>query len=255
MFSLLLATVLPNQFLCLTVSRAFSQGLKMSQSPPAPPSLEVLRKEIDAIDGNYTAGGTSMQVALTGQQSAGFPTYAADTLDRGYKNLSGTAAITTHLGGVELGARYYQATGETQYANAVYNDDFTAFQSFTPLNEDFSNSLFAVHASGDLTDIWHTRVTLSRVVDDLRQKQDDPYSTEAVGDFDYTLHLHGIGVDPGSLHIRQKHIRRPGDTEARVNAALGLERQLQFLTDGGFDAVDHGGRWAVGMSFLGGAGS
>src|SRR5258705_793642 len=28
----------------------FSQGLKMPQSPPAPPSLEVLRKEIDAID-------------------------------------------------------------------------------------------------------------------------------------------------------------------------------------------------------------
>src|SRR4030081_93843 len=50
MFSLLLAIVLPNQFLCLTVGRAFSQGLKMSQSPPAPPSLEVLRKEIDAID-------------------------------------------------------------------------------------------------------------------------------------------------------------------------------------------------------------
>jgi vitamin B12 transporter len=139
-----------------------------------------------AIDGNYTTGGTSMQVALTGQQSAGFPSYTADTLDRGYKNLSGTAAITTHIDGVELGARYYRATGASQYADAVYNDDFTAFQSFTPLQEDFSNSLFAVHASGDLTDIWHTRVTLSRVVDDLRQRQDDPYSTEAAGDFDYT---------------------------------------------------------------------
>src|SRR3981081_3225529 len=50
MFSLLLAIVLPHHFLCLTVGRALSQGLKMSQSPPAPPSLEVLRKEIDAID-------------------------------------------------------------------------------------------------------------------------------------------------------------------------------------------------------------
>jgi vitamin B12 transporter len=139
-----------------------------------------------AVDGNYTAGGTSMQVALTGQQSAGFPTYAADTLDSGYKNLSGTAAITTHIGEMELGARYYQATGATQYANAVYNADFTAFQSFTPLSEDFSNSLFAVHASGNLTDIWHARVTLSRVVDDLRQEQDDPYALASVGDFDYT---------------------------------------------------------------------
>jgi len=139
-----------------------------------------------AVDGNYTAGRTSVQAALTGQQTSGFPTYAADTLDSGYKNLSGTAAITTHLGDVELGARYYQATGTTDYANAVYNADYTAFQSFTPLSEHFSNSLYAIHASGDVTDIWHTLVTLSRVVDDLRQQQDDPYALGSMGDFDYT---------------------------------------------------------------------
>ena len=139
-----------------------------------------------AVDGNYTAGGTSVQAALSGQQSAGFPTYAADTLDSGYKNLSGTAAITTHLGDLELGARYYQSTGSTQYANAVYNADFTAFQSFTPLSEDFSNRLLAVHASGDVTDSWHSRLTLSRVIDDLRQEQNDPYALVIGGDFDYT---------------------------------------------------------------------
>ena len=139
-----------------------------------------------AVDGNYTAGGTSMQAALTGQQTSGFPTYAADTLDSGYKNLSGTAAITTHLGDLELGARYYQATGTTHYSNAVYNADFTAFESFTPLTEHFSNSLYAAHASGDLTDIWHSLLTLSRVIDDLRQEQDDPYALGNVGDFDYT---------------------------------------------------------------------
>ncbi len=139
-----------------------------------------------ALDGNYTSGGSSAQAALTGQQSAGFPTYAADTLDSGYKNLSGTAAFTTHLGGMELGARYYEATGATQYANANYNADYTAFTSFTPLDEDFTNSLFAVHASGDLTDAWHSRLTWSRVVDDLRQRQDDPYAATPAGDFDYT---------------------------------------------------------------------
>jgi len=139
-----------------------------------------------AVDGSYTVGGTSLQGALTGQQSAGFPTYAADTLDSDYKNLSGTAAATTHIGEAELGARFYQATGTTQYANAVYNADFTAFESFTPLSEKFTNSLFAVHAGGDLTDIWHSRLTLSRVVDDLRQEQDDPYAPISEGDFDYT---------------------------------------------------------------------
>jgi vitamin B12 transporter len=139
-----------------------------------------------AVGGNYAAGGSSIQAALTGQQSAGFPTYVADTLDSGYKNLSGTAAVATHIGGWELGARYYQATGATQYANAIYNADFTAFQSFMPLDEEFSNSLLAAHASGDLTDFWHTRLTLSRVVDDLRQEQADPYALDDARDYDYT---------------------------------------------------------------------
>jgi vitamin B12 transporter len=139
-----------------------------------------------AVDGTYKIDQTSVQAALTGQQSAGFPTYVGDPINSDYKNLSGTAAITTHLGSFELGARYYQATGATQYANANYNADFTAFQSFTPLSEEFSNSLWALHASGDLTDIWHTRLTLSRVVDDLRQGQPDPYALITVYDFDYT---------------------------------------------------------------------
>lgn len=139
-----------------------------------------------AVDGNYTADGTNVQAALTGQQSAGFPTFAADTQNSAYKNLSGTAAITTHIGGAELGARYYESTGATQYATPVYNADFTAFQSFTPLNENFTNSLFAVHGSGDLTDLWHTRLTLSRTVIDLRQEQSDPYALTPGGDFDYT---------------------------------------------------------------------
>ena len=103
-----------------------------------------------AVDATYAAGGTSAEAALSGQQSAGFPTYAADWQDRAYKNLSGTAAVTTHVGGVELGARYYEATGNTQYANANYNADFTAFESFTSLDENFSNKLLAVHAAGDL---------------------------------------------------------------------------------------------------------
>jgi len=139
-----------------------------------------------AVDGSYSAGATSVQAALTGQQSAGFPTFAADTLDAGYKNLSGTAAVVTHIENIEIGARYYEAHGATQYADANYNDTYTAITSFTPQDELFTNTLLAVHASGDLTDVWHARLTASRVVDDLRQQQDDVYATAPVGDFDYT---------------------------------------------------------------------
>src|SRR4051812_43077998 len=48
-FALLFAIVFPNQCHWLPTA-CIPQGSKMSQPPPAPPSLEVLRQEIDAID-------------------------------------------------------------------------------------------------------------------------------------------------------------------------------------------------------------
>src|SRR5450631_4031230 len=56
----------------------------------------------------------------------------------------------------------------------------------TPLDERFANSAVALHASGDVTDIWHSRLNLSRVIDDIRQDQVDIYSQNMVGDFEYT---------------------------------------------------------------------
>lgn len=140
-----------------------------------------------ALDGNYTSGKTSLQVALSGQKTHGFPAFETDSVDRGYKNLSGTAAFTTHLGGMEIGARFWRASGNTQYSSAAtYNSDFTVITSFTELDEGFSNSVLAAHASGDLTDLWHARVTLSRIVDDLRQHQPDVFSNHPLPDYDTT---------------------------------------------------------------------
>ncbi len=118
-----------------------------------------------AIDGNYTSGDTNLQAVISGQKSRGFPAIAGDTLDRGYKNLSGTAAVTTRIDKVELGARYWRAAGTTDYTNA--------FLGNAPLDESFTNSLMSAHASGDITDIWHARLNLSRFTNDLRQHQFD----------------------------------------------------------------------------------
>lgn len=139
-----------------------------------------------AADGNYTDGDTSLRAAFSGQRSDGFPAFAGDSLDDGYKNLSGTAAASTKIGGVEVGALYWLSTGKTHYANPNYNDDFTAFASFTPLDERFINSALGAYARGDITENWHARVTASRNVDDLRQNQLDIYSVVPAGDFEYT---------------------------------------------------------------------
>jgi len=140
-----------------------------------------------AADGHYTAGDSSAQAALTGQQSAGFPTFAADSVDRGYKNLSGTVALSTRIGGVELGARYWQATGRSDYANPPGYDSAGNFiPNYTPLDEAFSDSALAAHIGGDLSGNWHARASLSRVVDDLQQHQLDGYNVPPIPDYDRT---------------------------------------------------------------------
>ena len=131
-----------------------------------------------ALDGRYAGGGTTLEAAFTGQQSAGFPPFAGDDLDRGYKNLSGTAAITQRFDSLELGARFWQASGTSQYANQVYNGDFTLVTGYAPVDERFLDRLLAAHVGGDLSGIWHALLTVSRVVDDVRQDQ--------VPDFDHT---------------------------------------------------------------------
>jgi vitamin B12 transporter len=137
------------------------------------------------LDGNYTDGDSSLRLAVTGQRSSGFPPIVGDTEDAGYKNLSGIAVAATKIAGVDLGGFYWLSHGTSQYANVDYNFDGD-FSGFSPLGEHFTNSALAVHASGDITDFWHSRLTLSRIVDDLRQDEVDPYTDPLVGDFDYT---------------------------------------------------------------------
>ena len=59
--------------------------------------------------------------------------------------------------------------------------------------------------------------------------------------FDQLLDRHGVGVDPGPLHVGEEHLRRPGDAEARVDAALRLELQLEVLPAHRLHAVRHRG--------------
>jgi vitamin B12 transporter len=159
-----------------------------------------------AVDGNTTIGDTSLRAAVSGQRSNGFPTLVGDPSDSGYKNLSGIGTAVTHIAGAELGAFYWLSTGTTRYGLGDYsNNDYTVFSSFTQLGEHFRYSALALHASGELTALWHARLTLSRTVNDLRQDQIDPAALPPAGDFDYTsrdtldlqndLKLEGAGLN------------------------------------------------------------
>ncbi|HVO00169.1 MAG TPA: TonB-dependent receptor [Steroidobacteraceae bacterium] len=140
-----------------------------------------------SLAGHYEAGASLLQAALTGERSDGFPTFTADTVDRGYKNLSGTLTAQTRLAGLELGALYWRAAGRSDYANQLYGNDFPyPVIGYSAADEDFADSVFAVHAAGNISDPWHMRLTLSRNVDDLRQNQADPYDLNLAKDYDIT---------------------------------------------------------------------
>jgi len=93
--------------------------------------------------------------------SEGFPTRAGDASDRGYDNLSLTAAARTGLAGVELGLHAWHASGTSEYS------DFFV----TPVDQDFENSAFALTAGFRPSESWESRFMLARALDELEQNQ------------------------------------------------------------------------------------
>ncbi len=130
------------------------------------------------VDGAWSGPEGSVEAIVDGQRSSGFPPFIGDTEDAGYRNLTGLASASANPAGLDLGAFYWWSDGTTDYANPVYNADFTAFTGFTPASEHFFNSALAAHAGVDATDFWHVLLTLSHVIVDIRQQQ--------LPDYDYT---------------------------------------------------------------------
>jgi vitamin B12 transporter len=127
---------------------------------------------IQAGAGNYGSrnasfeggsGGTNGDASLgvSWVDSDGFPTRSGDSTDRGYENLSLTAAARTELAGIELGLRAWHAEGTSEYS------DFFV----TPVDQDFENSAFALSAAFTPLDAWHSRITASQMLDRLEQNQ------------------------------------------------------------------------------------
>ena len=106
-----------------------------------------------------THGDASLGVAWL--DSEGFPTRNGDTTDRGYTNLSLTAAARTTLAGVELGLRAWHASGTSEYS------DFFV----TPVDQDFENSVVALTAGLAPAGTWDSRLTLAHAQDEIEQNQ------------------------------------------------------------------------------------
>jgi vitamin B12 transporter len=96
-------------------------------------------------------------------ESGGFPARTLDDTDRGYDNTSFTVKGRTQLGAVKLGARYWQASGTSEYSDFL----------LAPVDQDFENRMAALDATFAPTERWHARVTVSQIDDEIEQNQAD----------------------------------------------------------------------------------
>lgn len=108
-------------------------------------------------------GGTHGDATVSGSwlDSDGFPTRTTSDTDRGYENSSITAKVRVHLGPVEIGLRGWRATGTTEYS-----DFFLA-----PVDQDYENGALAAEVAVRPTERWLSRLTVSRIEDDIEQNQ------------------------------------------------------------------------------------
>jgi len=114
-----------------------------------------------SLTGGFGGPERDLAFGVSWLDSAGFPTRAGDTTDRGYEHLSLTASARAEFGGVELGLRGWHAAGTSEYS------DFFV----TPVDQDFENSAFAASAAFAPAASWDARVTVGRALDGIAQNQ------------------------------------------------------------------------------------
>ena len=136
-----------------------------------------------ALRDQGTIGGHSWGLVFDAQQqrSGGFPPYAGSSIDSAYRSRTFNGRGTLNLGPVQLEVRGWDTSGNTQYQNLAYDQNFN-FSGFTPVADDFHHQILALEARSQLTSIWQSNLTFSRSQYRIRQDQPDPgYSTHGFG--------------------------------------------------------------------------
>jgi vitamin B12 transporter len=141
---------------------------------------------VQAGFGRYDTRSASFSTGIGGErgdasfggswlESEGFPAGSGETIDRGYENLTFTAAGHAKLSAVEFGLRAWHAAGTTEYS-----------QFGTPLDQDFENSAFAITANLAPSESWDTRLMAGYAIDEIDQNQLSVFDTNGVKDFAHT---------------------------------------------------------------------
>lgn len=160
--------------------------------------------------------------------SEGIPTCRASRLDRGYDRTTVNASGSAQAGAVEIGGRLWSSEGTTEYLDSCA----PAF-GLNPVAQDFRNQVAEVTLAVKPTLNWESRLSLSRMQDDIRQRQPN-----FLGERD-----HVETVRPRAHWLNTVQVGQP------LRLSLGLEAAREEVDARSFgDAIDE--QRDIGSAFL-----
>jgi len=130
-----------------------------------------------ALRDQGSVGGHAWGAVLDAQQqhSGGFPIYAGNSQNSGYRNRTLNGRGTLDLDEVELQVRGWDSSGNTQYQKQNFAPPSFSFSGLSPVAENFHDQILALQARSQLTTIWHSSLTFSRSLDQLEQNQSNDF--------------------------------------------------------------------------------
>ena len=131
---------------------------------------------------SYGQGDSSLKLSADDYHTSGFPAVTGTSFDSGNRDHTFKLQGLTQLGGVKLSLDHWQSKGYTQYTSFDPND-FTPPFALIPFDEDFQDATSDVGVSGRPTEGWFSQLHLSHTLDEIDQRQVDPFNFPPAPDF------------------------------------------------------------------------
>lgn len=170
---------------------------------------------------DYGQGKTGFGVAASNYHTDGFPAVAGTDFDSGNTDRTWNAYARAELGGITANLKHWQSSGNTQFANFSNDPPY----SLAPFDEDYRNQVTGLDLTGEFLPGWRSNLSLSHMLDEVDQAQDDPYNPGQVPDF---------------VHTQRNVIDWQNDV------VLG---DYQLLTAGLYSEAQHAGSQSYGLGY------
>ena len=134
---------------------------------------------------SYGEGESAFALRYDDDHTDGFPSVAGTSFDSGNQDRTWKASGHTKLGSAELSLDHWQSKGYTQYTS-FDPTVFTPPIPLIPFDEDFQDAVTDLGVSGNPREGWHSALHLSHTLDEIDQRQVDPFNLPPAPDFVHT---------------------------------------------------------------------